>query len=200
MNSLAHHLVQCGHSTNDSSYYHSHDEQFGWKGRSERCPGELGHWAQEREQEGFVEEVTPDSGSPRSDSPCCTVSVGQSPGPGKCASTLGCYFGCSEQLWDWPPPGPWPLTVRPSKEQGRWHRAPWKWNLWEVWAPCFYLLFIPSIQVLVLLLYHKLVFLPHVLQGLNQIFPRSRIHLHVDLEVVWHMMFLHFLFNHKERK
>lgn len=137
---------------------------------------------------------------PSSDSPCCAAPAGQSPGPGKCASAHGCYFGCSAQRLDWPPPGPWLPTVRPSREQGHWHWTPRKWDLPEVWAPFFYLLSIPGIQVSMLLLYHKLVFLPHILQGLNQIFPWGCIHLHVDLEVIWHMLFLHFLFKNRERK
>lgn len=51
-----------------------------------------------------------------------------------------------------------------------------------------------------LLLYHKLVFLPHVLQDLNQIFPWGCMQLHIDLEVIWRMLSLHFLFNNRERK
>ena len=69
-------------------------------------------------------------------------------------------------------------------------------DLWGVWASFFYLLFIPVLM----LLYYKLIFLPHVLQDLNQIFSRGCIHLHIDLEVIWHMMFFHFLFNNRERK
>lgn len=151
-------------------------------------------------KEGFVEEVVPTQDFPSSDSPCCTVPAGRSPGPGKYASVHECHFGCSAQLLDWPPPGPSSLTVRPSKGQRHWHWTAWKWNLQGVWAPFFYLLFIPRVQILMLLLYYRLVFLPHILQDLDQIFPWSCIHLHIDLEVIWHTMFLHFLFNNRKRK
>lgn len=48
---------------------------------------------------------------------------------------------------------------------------------------------LPSSQVWMLLLCYKLIFLPHILQDLNQIFSRGCIQLHVDLEVIWDMMF-----------
>ena len=161
---------------------------------------ELGSWARGRGQGRLCGGGGAQLWIFSSDSPCYAGPASRSPGPGKCASAHGCYFGCSAQQLDWWSPGPGLLTVRPSKEQRHWHWTPWRWNLWEVWAPSFYLLFIPSIQFLMLLLHHKLIFLPHIFQDLNQIFPWGFIHLHIDLEVIWHMLFLHFLFNNRERE
>ena len=110
-------------SISDSSYY-PHHGQFGWKVGiwMERCPkgvGEMGLGERSRKALWRRRYLTQDL--PGSNSPCCTVPAGQSPGPGKCASAHGYHFGCSAQLLDGPPPGSWLLTVGPSKEQRHWH-------------------------------------------------------------------------------
>lgn len=99
---------------------------------SKKCPkgvGERGPGKKSRESREVKEEVVPD---PSSDSLCCAVPAGQSPGPGKCASVHGCHFGYSAQLLDWPPPGPWLLPMRQAKGRGIGIGTTWKWNLWEV--------------------------------------------------------------------
>ena len=186
-------------SINDS-FYHPHCGQFGWKVGvwMEKCLKGVGEMSSREKVLWRRWYLTWDFSS--SNSPCCTVSADQSPGPGKCASVHEGHFGCSAHLLDWLPPGPRLLTVRPSQEERHWHWDHCKWTLWEVWASFFYLLFVPSVQVLMLLFNYKLIFLPHILQDLNQIFSWGCIHFHVDLEVIWHTVFLYFLFNHRERK
>lgn len=73
-------------------------------------------------------------------------------------------------------------------------------NFWEVWASFFYLLFILSVQVLMLLFNYRLIFLPHILQDLNQIFSRG---LYAPSRWPWSHLangVPPLLFNHRERK
>lgn len=181
-------------SINDSTYYLSHHEQFGWevgtpKGVGERSPGERSREALWRRWYLTLAQAHPVV-------LCLQVYL---QGLESALQLMDVTLAALHSCWAGHLLGHGGWLGGQTEERGIGIGTTWQWNLWEVWTPFLYLLFIPSVQVLMLLLYYILIFLPHILQDLDQIFSWGCIHLHTDLEVIWYMMFLHFLFNNRKK-